>query len=76
MVGHQIVFNSILYQEVAARYAGLTNQQVACDYQLAFDCTRKMAEEMGNDAVMLNAIWVIMGRKICVGNICIARVWM
>jgi len=46
-----------LYQEVAARYAGLTNQQVACDYQLAFDCTRKMAEEMGNDAVMLNAIW-------------------
>ena len=22
-----------LYQEVAARYAGLTNQQVACDYQ-------------------------------------------
>jgi hypothetical protein len=46
-----------LYQEVAARFAGLTNQQVACDYNLAFDCTRKMAEEMGNDAVMLNAIW-------------------
>lgn len=46
-----------LYQEAAARYAGYTNQQVACDYNLAFEATRKMAEDMGNDAVMLNAIW-------------------
>ena len=46
-----------LYQEAAARHAGVTNQQVACDYNAAFDVTRKMAQDMGNDAVMLNAIW-------------------
>lgn len=45
------------YQEAAARYCGITNQTVACDYNAAFDVTRKMAEDMGNDAVMLNAIW-------------------
>ena len=46
-----------LYQEAAARYCGVSNQSVACDYNAAFDVTRKMAEDMGNDAVMLNAIW-------------------
>ena len=46
-----------LYQEAAARYCGVTNQKVACDYNAAFDVTRKMATDMGNDAVMLNAIW-------------------
>ena len=46
-----------LFQEAAARYAGLDTQQVALDYNLAFDCTRKMAEDFGSDAVMLNAIW-------------------
>ena len=46
-----------LYQEAAARYCGLTNQRVGCDYNAAFDVTRKMARDMGNDAVMLNAIW-------------------
>lgn len=46
-----------LFQEVAARYAGLSTQQVALDYNLAFECTRKMAEDFGSDAVMLNAIW-------------------
>jgi uroporphyrinogen-III decarboxylase len=46
-----------LYQEAAARYCGVTNQLVACDYNAAFDVTRKTAEDMGNDAVMLNAIW-------------------
>jgi uroporphyrinogen-III decarboxylase len=46
-----------LYQEAAARYCGVTNQLVGCDYNAAFDVTRKMAEDMGNDAVMLNAIW-------------------
>lgn len=45
------------FQEVAARYCGYTTQQVACDYNLAFDATRKMAEDMNVDAVMLNAIW-------------------
>lgn len=45
------------FQEAAARNAGLTNQQVGCDYNLAFECTRKMAEDMDSDAVMLNAIW-------------------
>ena len=46
-----------MYQEAAARYCGITNQEVACDYNAAFDVTRKMAADMGNDAVMLNAIW-------------------
>ena len=46
-----------LYQEAAARYCNVTNQTVACDYNAAFDVTRKMAVDMGNDAVMLNAIW-------------------
>lgn len=46
-----------LFQEAAGRYAGYTNQQVSCDYNLAFEATRHMAEDMGSDAVMLNAIW-------------------
>ena len=46
-----------LYQEAAARYCGVANQVVACDYNVAFDVTRKMAQDMGNDAAMLNAIW-------------------
>ena len=45
------------FQEVAAKYCGYTNQQVGCDYNLAFEATRKMAEDMNTDAVMLNAIW-------------------
>ena len=45
------------YQEAAARYCGVDNQTVACDYQAAFDVTRKTAADVGNDAVMLNAIW-------------------
>ena len=46
-----------LFEEVAAKYAGYTTQQTACDYGLAFDATRKMAQELGVDAAMLNAIW-------------------
>ena len=46
-----------LYQEAAARYCGVSNQIVGCDYNAAFEVTRKMAADMGNDAVMLNAIW-------------------
>ena len=46
-----------MYQEAAARYCGVPNQTVGCDYDAAFDVTRKMAVDMGNDAVMLNAIW-------------------
>ena len=46
-----------LYQEAAARCVGYTNQQVSCDYDLAFEATRLAAEAMGNDAVMLNAVW-------------------
>jgi uroporphyrinogen-III decarboxylase len=44
-------------QEAAALIAGYTSQQVACDYGMAFECTRKAAETLGCDAVMLNAIW-------------------
>lgn len=46
-----------LLQEAAARYLGYTNQQVACDYNLAFEVTRKTGERLGVDSVMLNAIW-------------------
>jgi hypothetical protein len=46
-----------LLQEAAARYMGYTNQQVACDYNLAFEATRKAGERLGVDSVMLNAIW-------------------
>jgi len=45
------------FQEAAARYCGVTNQEVGCDYNAAFEVTRKMAADMGIDAVMLNAIW-------------------
>ncbi len=45
------------FQEVAARYCGYTTQQVACDYNLAFEATRRMAQDMDCDSVMLNAIW-------------------
>ena len=50
-----------MYQEAAARYCGVTNQLVSCDYEKAFDVTRKMASDMGNDATMLNAIWTYYG---------------
>lgn len=46
-----------LIQEAAARYMGYTNRQVACDYNLAFEATRKAGEKLGVDSVMLNAIW-------------------
>ncbi len=46
-----------MMQEAAARYMGVTNQQVACDYNLAFEVTRKTGEALGVDSVMLNAIW-------------------
>lgn len=46
-----------LFEEIAARYAGYTTQQTACDFRLAFDATRKMAQELNVDAAMLNAIW-------------------
>lgn len=44
-------------QEAAARYMGYTTQNVACSYNSAFEVTRKTAEDLGIDAVMLNAIW-------------------
>lgn len=46
-----------LLQEVAGRYMGYTTQQVACDYNLAFEATRKLAQYLNVDACMLNAIW-------------------
>lgn len=45
------------FQEVAARYCRYTTQQVGCDYNLAFEATRRMAHDLNVDAVMLNAIW-------------------
>ncbi len=44
-------------QEAAARVAGFTIQQVATDYNMAFEATRQAGEMLGCDAVMLNAIW-------------------
>jgi hypothetical protein len=46
-----------LFEEIAAKYAGYTTQQTACDFRLAFDATRMMAQDLGVDAAMLNAIW-------------------
>lgn len=46
-----------LLQEVAGRYMGYTTQQVALDYNLAFSATRKLAQDLGVDSCMLNAIW-------------------
>ena len=46
-----------LLQEAAAGIAGYTTQEVSCDYNLAFEATRKAGEKLGCDAVMLNAIW-------------------
>ena len=46
-----------LLQEAAARFCGVSNQEVAVDYNQAFECTRKAGEALGCDAVMLNAIW-------------------
>ena len=45
------------FQEAAARHCGKTAQDVALDYNLAFDVTRAMAVDTRADAVMLNAIW-------------------
>ena len=47
----------LFLQEAAAKFAGYNNQQVGCDYNLAFEATRKAAEYLNTDAVMLNAIW-------------------
>lgn len=46
-----------LFEEFAAKYAGYTTQQTACDFRLAFDATRKTAQDLNVDAAMLNAIW-------------------
>jgi methoxylated aromatic compound---corrinoid protein Co-methyltransferase len=43
-------------QEFAARYCGRSNFEVACDYDLAFDVTRRCATELNVDATMSNAI--------------------
>ena len=44
-----------LVQEFAAKYCGKSNQEVACDYQLAFDVTFQCARDFGWDATMPNA---------------------
>lgn len=46
-----------LLQEAAAKIARYTTQAVSCDYNLAFEATRKAGEKLGCDSVMLNAIW-------------------
>lgn len=45
------------FEEAAAKYAGYTTQQAACDYRIAFDATRQTARDLQSDAAMLNAIW-------------------
>ena len=55
-----------LVQEFAAKYCGKSNQEVACDYQLAFDVTFQCARDFGWDATMPNAIvnWFGMSKAI------------
>lgn len=53
-------------EEFAAKYAGVSNQDAASDYNIAFDVTRKCAMELGVDAAMSNAIvnWMPMSKAI------------
>ncbi len=44
-------------QEAAARYVGMSNPEVALSYEKAFLATRRAAQDLQLDAVMLNAIW-------------------
>jgi hypothetical protein len=47
--------------EFTAKYAGYTSQQVAHDYELAFDAARKCARDFDWDAVVPNMVYVWTG---------------
>ena len=53
-------------EEFASKYAGVSNQDAASDYNIAFDVTRKCAKELGVDAAMSNGIvnWMGMSKMI------------
>lgn len=53
-------------QEFAAKYCGVSNHAVAINKEIAFQVTRKCAEELGVDAAMPNAIvnWYGMSEAI------------
>ena len=44
--------------EFTAKYAGYTSQQVAHDYNMAFDAARKCAADFDWDAVVGNMVYV------------------
>jgi uroporphyrinogen-III decarboxylase len=53
--------------EFTARYAGYTCQQVAHDYELAFDAARKCAADFDWDAVVPNMVYVWTGLTQAIG---------
>ncbi len=57
----------LFVEEFAARYAGYTNYQTACDYTLAFEATRRCVSELGCDAAMSNGIVNWMGMSKAIG---------
>ena len=57
----------LFVEEFAAKYAGRTNYEAACDYRVAFDATRKCVSELGCDAAMSNAIVNWMGMTKAIG---------
>jgi hypothetical protein len=48
-------------EEIAAKYAGYTNFEAACDHDLQFEVNRKFAVELGCDAIQTNSIVNWMG---------------
>jgi hypothetical protein len=56
----------LFVEEFAARYAGYSNYETACDYRLAFEATRRCVAWLGCDAAMSNAIvnWMGLARAI------------
>ncbi|HET6487301.1 MAG TPA: hypothetical protein VFH83_12815, partial [Spirochaetia bacterium] len=57
----------LFVEEFAARYAGYSNYQTACDYTLAFEATRRCVSELGCDAAMSNGIVNWMGMSKAIG---------
>ena len=47
--------------EFTAKYAGMTCQQVAHDYTLAFEAAVKCAKDFDWDAMVVNMVWVWTG---------------
>ncbi len=54
-------------EEFASKYAGVSNQDAAADYDIAFEVTRRCASDLGVDAAMCNGIVNWMGMSSMIG---------